>query len=345
MKGKFGWMITKSTINIGDDFQCIAARRFLEKENDLQYIDREKMNEYNGDNVKMILNGWYMHNPTMWPPSDKIYPLLTSIHISNTKQKSSKLVPSKLMLNKNGSEFLKKYSPVGCRDLFTYKLLKKKGIDCYFSGCLTLTLRNHTEENQKYICLVDPSEELINFVKSNTSREIKIVYPEKDVWPKDYNERIKKAHEILKIYSEAHMVLTSRLHGALPSLAMGTPVLLLEHEFGDERYEGLKYFVNFATYKDLYSKKYPINFENPMPNPTEYKILRKNLECIVSKFVNGNMNQVDLKKIHNENMEAYQCARKRTISFYKENGLENIRIREIKNNFRFFVRNIENLIR
>lgn len=345
MKNKFGWMTTGSTINIGDDFQCIAARNFLAKEKDLTYIDRERMKEYDEQEVKMVLNGWYMHNPKMWPPSDKIHPLLTSIHISNTKQKNSNLVPAKLMLNKRGCEFLEKYSPVGCRDLFTYKLLKNKGIKCYFSGCLTLTLENHAEEKKSYICLVDPSERLVNFVKEHTNREIRIVYPEKDVWPRDYDKRIEKAHEILKIYAEAHMVLTSRLHGALPSLAMGTPVLLLEHGFGDERYEGLKYFVNFATYKDLYSNRYPIDFENPMLNPREHMVLRKNLEYIVSEFVNGDINQVDFEKIHKENMEAYQLARQRTISFYKKYKLENIKIREFKSNFRFFVRNIENFIK
>ena len=35
---------------------------------------------------------------------------------------------------------LKKYEPIGCRDLKTTDKLKNKGIDAYFSGCLTTTI-------------------------------------------------------------------------------------------------------------------------------------------------------------------------------------------------------------
>lgn len=345
MNDKFGWMITNSTRNIGDDFQCIAAKQFLNDKKDLIYIDREKMHDYNGMKLKMILNGWYMHNPDSWPPSEKIIPLLTSMHISNTRQKSSQLVPSKCMLSNDGIKYLKKFSPVGCRDLFTLKELRKKGIKSYFSGCMTLTLKRESKERKEYICLVDPNEDLINFVKNKTKREIIVVYPEKDDWPLDYDERISKAHEILKIYSEAHMVITSRLHGALPPLAMEVPVLLLEGKYGDERYEGIKYFLNRTTYNDLYLNRYPIDFEQPIQNPEEYKILRRNLEIVTKAFVEDKMHEIDITRISTENVKAYNEARKRTIKFCKKYRLESVLYREIKSNIRYFIRNIENLMK
>ena len=251
---KFGWMITNSTQNIGDDFQCIAARQFIGDVPVKSWIDREKMNNYCGEDISIIANGWYMHEPLNWPPSSKIK-LLTSIHISNTKQKSGR-IPSKYMLSNQSVQYLKQYAPIGGRDTFTVKELKRAGVKAYFSGCLTLTLEKRSENRKSYVCLIDPTKELEKFVRKRTNREVVVVRPEKGDWPENYEERIQKAEELLKIYSEAHLVLTGRLHGALPSLAMGTPVVLLEGKFGDERFEGLKYFVNSCTIKDLYSGKY-----------------------------------------------------------------------------------------
>ena len=58
--------------------------------------------------------------------SSKIKPIYLSIHIRN---------PNNIEI-----EHLKKFEPIGCRDFFTLKSLLNKGIDAYFSSCLTLTL-------------------------------------------------------------------------------------------------------------------------------------------------------------------------------------------------------------
>lgn len=344
MNNKFCWMTTKTTKNIGDDFQCIATKDLLEGVEIVEYVDRENMNKYNGDEAKIIANGWYMHNPLNWPISKELLPLLISIHISNTKQ-SNGYIPSKIMLNKKNITYLLENDPVGCRDTFTYNLLKSKGICAYFSGCMTLTLKTRCTKKEDYICLVDPTKKLEKFIRSKTNREIRIVRPECDDWSENYDERIKQAEDILKIYSNAHMVITSRLHGALPSLAMGTNVLLLEGKFGDERFEGIKYFLNYTTYDDLYSGKYPLNLEKPINNPTEYNILRKNLIKITKAFINNEISKINFEEINNENLEALKNARNRTIKLFKDNKLESINFREKKNKLRFVYRNIENIIK
>lgn len=337
----FAWMITTSTNNIGDDFQCIAAKYFLPKNADKIMIDREQMNTYSGKKVNLIANGWYMHHPENWPPSKDISPLLTSIHISNVRQRNGK-IPMNYMFSKDSIEYMKKHSPIGCRDIFTYKMLQKKGIPSYFSGCMTLTLRTRRTQRKDYICLVDPSKELEDFVKEKTKREVVIVRPEKKDWPVDYKQRIGEAEKILQVYANAHMVITGRLHGALPSLAMGTPVLLLTGKFGDERYEGLKYFLNYAVLSDLYQGKYPIDFENPMENPQEYLVVKNNLEKIVISYIKGNKSKLDFEKIHDENIEAMNRAKKRTIDFYRKNNLYSIKVHEFMSNIRYKCRTIEN---
>ncbi len=338
---QFGWMITNSTQNIGDDFQCIAAKQFIGDIPMEKWIDREKLKEYSQDEIYLIANGWYMHEPLNWPPSSKIVPLLTSIHISNTRQKNGR-IPSEFILSKESVGYLQEHSPVGGRDTFTVRELEKVGVKTYFSGCLTMTLQKLSEERKEYICLVDPTRELEEFIRKKTKREIVIVRPERSDWPENYSERIERAKKLLKVYGEAHLVITSRLHGALPSLAMNTPVLLLEGKFGDERFEGLKYFVNLCTFNDLYSGKYPLNIEHPIDNPKEYLVLRKNLEEIVKAFVNKELDIIDFKKIDKDNRTALSEARSRTIKFNKKYHLESIKIREFKNKLRFIFRIIQN---
>lgn len=80
------------------------------------------------------MNGWYMHDPSQWPPADNIEPLLISMHFTNDKELLNNV------LSKEGIEYLTKYGPVGTRDIETLNLLRKYDIPSYFSGCLTLTL-------------------------------------------------------------------------------------------------------------------------------------------------------------------------------------------------------------
>ena len=81
---KFG-VLWAPTINIGDDIQTLAGINFLKKNgiNDYVYVNREELNKYNGEPIKLIMNGWYMHNIKNFPPSDKIFPIFISVHISN----------------------------------------------------------------------------------------------------------------------------------------------------------------------------------------------------------------------------------------------------------------------
>ena len=56
-----------------------AAQKFLPRID--SYIDREALDEYpqDGEPIKLIMNGWFCHNPHKWPPSPPIDPLLISI--------------------------------------------------------------------------------------------------------------------------------------------------------------------------------------------------------------------------------------------------------------------------
>jgi hypothetical protein len=52
-------------------------------------------------------------------------------------------------------EYLRRYGPVGCRDLATLSFLKEHDVPAYFSGCLTLTLPRERTQRTDEIFLVD----------------------------------------------------------------------------------------------------------------------------------------------------------------------------------------------
>ena len=108
------------------------------------------MGLYDGDNAKVIMNGWFTYKPKTWIPSDKIHPLFVSFHLN------SECVNN--VLTKSCVDYLKRYAPIGCRDSYTKMVLESRGIPAYYSGCLTMTLgRNYksTYRNDD-IFIVDP---------------------------------------------------------------------------------------------------------------------------------------------------------------------------------------------
>ncbi|MEE0901557.1 MAG: polysaccharide pyruvyl transferase family protein, partial [Methanobrevibacter sp.] len=171
---KYGLMSYDHTINLGNEIQSIAARRFLPKID--YYIDHEKIHEFgDGENVKMIMNAWYLDCLDAWPPSENIDPLLISMHFNSKKE------TQKVILSDESREYLSKYGPVGCRDIYTQNFLEENGIDAYFSGCLTLTLDsgskyNYKDEDNDYILISsDKSAKLIPFLKERTNKRIYVI--------------------------------------------------------------------------------------------------------------------------------------------------------------------------
>lgn len=134
---KYGLVYYKETDNIGDDIQTYAALRFLPKVD--YYIDRESLNCFvpnEKEYIFTIMNGWFLHNKSAWPPSPYIYPHLVSMHFTQL----DKIDVGDSYLSGLGGDYLKSYKNIGCRDIETQKRLSKNGIQNYFSGCLTLTI-------------------------------------------------------------------------------------------------------------------------------------------------------------------------------------------------------------
>jgi len=243
--------------NLGDPIQSLAAKKLL-SETPIA-LDREALHSYKGAPVLLLLNGWFMENANHWPPAPQITPLFISFHINPTV--------AEVFTQEKAIAYFKRHQPIGCRDFYTMTLLQEKGIDAYFSGCLTLTLNrsDFTQKNKKpegvlvlsVLERLNPKRPLWNkqsgfkrgliqgikypfkalqyglakrrlnrFLKQQglpiTERSQIISNPELDETDKEA-----LAVQQLEAIAAARYVITSRIHTALPAVAMGVPVLFL----------------------------------------------------------------------------------------------------------------------
>ena len=57
-------------------------------------------------------------------------------------------------------------------------------------------------------------------------------------------ERFKMAKKLLNRYARAKLIVSTRIHGALPSLALRTPVIFIKNEYDHNRFPGLYELLN-----------------------------------------------------------------------------------------------------
>lgn len=289
----FGY-VSHTTINIGDDIQTIAAKRFLPS--CAVPIHREFIHEFSCNSpVKAIINGWFMHinggywdlplpaPEKSWPPSSQIDPFFISLHLTE------RFHP--IVFSEENIDYLKQHGPIGARDFYTLKILQEKNIPSYFSGCLTLTLENNHTERNDLIYLVDLDEETIRYIRSKVSSPIVIVTHGKALLRFLSTEhRLKYAEYVLDLYRKAKCVVTTRLHAALPCLAFKTPVLMLDSVDGgtEPRFTGLIDHTWHCSRQKLREGGMDYDFDHPPENPITYLPIRENLIKTMTNWVQAN---------------------------------------------------------
>lgn len=257
-----------TTTNVGDDIQPYAIEQLLGYRTEKVYRDRMYLQK---KPVALVGNSWYfvtsrwtdlsarLRGGRLFPPPDCVTPLYIGISISKRAEK--------YMLSAEGLAHLKANSPIGCRDMHTLDMLKSLGVPAYFSGCPTMTLENRYPERDDSIYIVDVDrrqrvEGLFRRLTSNTVKgpDFTSLIPE-DIrrrartlthlvdFGDDQERRYARVEELIRAYSTARLVITTRLHVALPCAALGTPcVLLHNHDFRFTGYE----FVKMYNYHNIH---------------------------------------------------------------------------------------------
>ncbi|WP_109300634.1 polysaccharide pyruvyl transferase family protein [Aquimarina sp. AU474] len=289
--------------NVGDNIQSLAAKQFLPQVD--TFLNRERLGDYQGEQVKLIMNGWFTHNIHNWVPSEDIDPIFVSFHMNNTA--------APFMLSERGIAYLKKHEPIGCRDQFTADTLKSKGIDAHFTGCLTLTLDSYKVDDSQRgedIYIVDPlysyprpekifyntkltvknilngsafqlgkkNKHLKNFISKEVLETAEFINQEPPSNQFSDEQKFEMAEALLNKYARAKLVITSRIHCALPCLALGTPVIFINgfDSFVDScRFDGILELFNRI---DVNSKTGEFKANFPLEDKINLDTIVKNLE-------------------------------------------------------------------
>jgi len=275
----FGCLTYKTSVNLGDEVQSIAAIENIKKVDGIisYYIDRDtreltpiNKSIYVGDEkIICIYNGWFDKNYCHWPPSANIVPLFVSFHINEVDKGDSYRILDKYLISRPPSladskfiDYYSKFSPIYTRDIHTQNKLPGSK----FLGCLTMTLENDKRDELRegaFMVDVDPLSyhDIPEDIRTSSMNMTHISFT------KDPTLRLAEAQKLLDTYKRAKLVITSRLHCALPCLAYDTPVVLLLSTWEtDPRFTGLDHLftIHGRDKIDWYNhqNKDPIEFRN-----------------------------------------------------------------------------------
>lgn len=200
--------------NIGDDVQALAAAQHLPKPASA-FIDRDRIDAWTGDGpAAVIMNGWFSSGDTAWPPAALIRPIFVGFHVTERFKPAVRA----------HAAYLKRFEPIGVRDRATEMFLTSLGVASETTFCLTLTFpRRSSAPREGKVFLVDAEEVFVP--KSLRKGAVKVTHL---MPPLDYRVTLPAARQLIDLYREdARLVVTTRLHAALPCMAMGIPVVFL----------------------------------------------------------------------------------------------------------------------
>mgnify|MGYP001163683788 FL=1 len=298
--------------NIGDYIQTMAVIDMIYP-NSYRVLDRETLHNFNGTEIKTIINGWFMENPKNWPPNEKISPLFISFHINPSVEKEF-IKPASL-------NYLKKHEPIGCRDTYTKNLLQSNGIKSYYSSCVTTTF-----DRKKYVdSSIEPKGVIVigAFDRLNPKIDFTSIYRlilstvsfpikklkyllkkrsfenhlnSQNIEAKEYNqitnrkilshqEGLSLANNMLKEIAKSETLITSRIHAAIPAMAMGLRVIFinegLSHKNHKSRISDLNNFYISVSLKEFFMT----NLET-LEKVTNHKVYLKKIKETIKKFIN-----------------------------------------------------------
>ncbi|MFQ3340400.1 MAG: hypothetical protein ACI9TK_000051 [Flavobacteriaceae bacterium] len=294
--------------NLGDDIQSIAAKQWIPFD-EIMGLDRDHLNAYSGPQVKLVMNGWFMEAPSNWPPSKKITPLFLSFHLNPSAQHemlnhegvaylkehqpigcrdkhTQKVLEQNgiktyfsacLTLGLNRTSFVAPktkrsgillISPMErlLPEPQTFRLTKTKGLFNILTQAIKFPyryLQYKKAMGRLHVFLEQKNETVIwhsQLIDRNTHTE---------------KARIIAAENQLKLIATARLVITSRIHSALPAVAFNTPVLFLsdglDHKNQQSRLEGMEAFFPIINSNELAAWK----IKQPKPSDAHLPFINK----------------------------------------------------------------------
>lgn len=233
------------------------------------------------DPYQLILNGWFLHDPEHWPPHPRLHPLIVSFHITPGGGRHRLLTRRRardIMFSKRHIDYLRRHGPVGARDRATLAMLTDHKVEAYLSGCLTLTLKsNDIPVRTGEVVAVDvPDTVADELARRCDDPPVRLTHRVDPQLPAA--ERAHRVNSLLASYAGARCVVTTRLHAALPCLALGTPVLFIGGDIERYRIEPALELAHNTSTELFLSGRDGFNPLSPPPNPDRHLGLAAALE-------------------------------------------------------------------
>lgn len=206
------------SFNLGDDVQTLAVSRLVPHVDG--YVSREALDQVDTP-CTVPMNGYFM-NTRHWPPSALVRPVFYAFHLAAEARGWLCSAPS--------LDYLRLWQPIGCRDRGTQALLSAHGIEAYYSRCLSLTLpRREREPENGEVFLVGLTSAARQAVPKSLRHGAVCVDQARVRLPVSKGGLKRElAAELLDQYQKrARLVITSKIHCAMPCIAMGIPVVFL----------------------------------------------------------------------------------------------------------------------
>lgn len=176
-----------------------------------------------------------------------------------------------------------------------YYLIYMKGINEYIKKIKkynVYTLELKKKYWKRYASIIRSYMILRKLLKKEDLKNAKIISQMhfNDEYPNN-EQRFNRAEQLIKLYSEAKVVITSRIHCALPCIGLETPVIMLRNNDDENasscRFKNLENMFNCIEFqKNNITKseyKLPLNL-NTIKNPTNYKQYTYNLIKACKEF-------------------------------------------------------------
>ena len=233
----------KQVINYGDNLQSIAVRHLLGKfgvdDSRIGYIVRDDMGLRDRERAPGIFI------PATGGLSWNSYPDYRDIPINDHNLSilyfGVRIPEGSFDVLRHCGRFiesLKKHEPIGCRDTCTRDFLRSLGVRAYFSKCVTLSFDKRPEDvrgNHVYLVDDNEGEDLRNYLPGTIRDELiqlPAILDAPNRGPMTENDCFlvnRQAEERLDLFRrEAKLVISSRIHVAIPCAALGISVVFVD---------------------------------------------------------------------------------------------------------------------
>ncbi|MCG8602881.1 MAG: polysaccharide pyruvyl transferase family protein [Verrucomicrobiales bacterium] len=213
-------LYTYHTNNIGDDFQSYVLSHVLK--DPVGFVNRDRVREYQGPVTNLIVNGFVTMQALPIPSA--LNPIILSAWLGPM-----------LLSKKENVSYLRDIGLIGCRDTDSFGRCRELGLEAKMTGCPTILCEPIAEEEPGTILFVDVNPRLFENHREHYRKTSPISRPiqwitnivptllsEEERW-----EQCRKRHEWM---SRAELIVTNRIHVAIPALGMGKAVIFAKDD-------------------------------------------------------------------------------------------------------------------